>query len=569
MIDENIASPQRLGELLVQKNIISWDQLNIAILEQRQYHRPLGKILIELGFISEIDLQAALSENLGHITVDLNEVIADPEALAYITKEMARQYLVFPIIWNAERSQLVIAMVNPNNMVILDRVKLLLPREVDVESVLASESDVLSAIDRYYGYELSIDSILYEMETGEYDPDFYLTHHNDQYSHPVVRLVNALLSDAVQYNASDIHFEPEIGFVRIRYRIDGVLRQVRSLHRSYWPAIVVRLKVMSSMNIAENRHPQDGHMSFLLGGRSVDFRVATQPTLYGENIVIRILDRKHGVVSLESLGLSEDKLALLKIVLKRPEGVILVTGPTGSGKTTTLYAILNYLNTEDVNIMTLEDPVEYPIPRIRQTSVSEMKKFDFSNGIRSLMRQDPDIILVGEIRDKETAEMTFRAALTGHQVFSTLHTNSALGALTRLIDIGINPMVMANNIIAIMAQRLIRKLCGFCKESYVPSAEEMKLLRITEDHILYKAKGCDKCNHLGYKGRTTIIELIRVDQELDQLISDGVSGHILKKWQHKNKIETLVDDACRRVIEGVTSIEEMSRIVDLTDRILE
>lgn len=569
MTEDPIVSPQRIGELLVQRQLISSDQLSIAILEQRQRHKPLGKVLIELGFISETQLQQALSENLGQVAVDLNEVVVDAEALSLIPKDMARQFLVFPIAWDIDKSQLTLAMVNPNNLMIIDRIRLSLPREVHIESLLATESDVLTAIDRYYGYELSIDSILYEMETGEHDNDAYLSTHHDQYSHPVVRLVDALLADAVQYHASDIHFEPEIGFVRIRYRIDGVLRQVRSLHRSYWPAMVVRIKVVSNMNIAETRASQDGHMSFVFGGRHIDFRVATQPTLYGENVVVRILDRRQGLVPIEGLGLGQEKLDLLKLTLMRPEGVILVTGPTGSGKTTTLYAILNHLNTEGVNIMTLEDPVEYPIPRIRQTSVNDLKKVDFSNGIRSLMRQDPDIILVGEIRDKETAEMAFRAALTGHQVFSTLHTNSALGALTRLMDIGIQPMIMTNNIIAILAQRLIRKLCDKCKEPYKPEETECKLLNINQEIEVFKQKGCEHCNFMGYKGRVAITEFIRVNDELDGLISQGTSGYILKRWQRENKVPTLAEDACRRVLDGTTSIDEISRVVDLTDRFLE
>ncbi len=286
----------------------------------------------------------------------------------------------------------------------------------------------------------------------------------------MVRLVNALLVDAVKRGASDIHFEPEYAFLRIRYRIDGVLETVRSLHKTYLPGITVRVKVVSGMNIAETRAPQDGRLSLTLNGRPIDFRVSTQPTIYGENIVLRVLDREKSIISLDRMNLTKDTLAKLNLMLARPEGILIVTGPTGSGKTTTLYSLLSQVNDETVNIMTLEDPVEYPLTLMRQTSVNEVARMDFADGIRSIMRQDPDIILVGEVRDKETAEMAFRAAMTGHQVFTTLHTNSALGAFPRLLDIGIQPDIMAGNIIGVIAQRLVRVLCPHCKEAYAPGA---------------------------------------------------------------------------------------------------
>ena len=321
----------------------------------------------------------------------------------------------------------------------------------------------------------------------------------------MVRLVNALLVDAVKRGASDIHFEPEYAFLRIRYRIDGVLETVRSLHKTYMPGITVRVKVVSDMNIAETRAPQDGRLSLTLNGRPVDFRVSTQPTIYGENIVLRVLDREKSIISLDRMNLAKDTLDKLDLMLARPEGILIVTGPTGSGKTTTLYSLLAQVNDETVNIMTLEDPVEYPLTLMRQTSVNEVARMDFANGIRSIMRQDPDIILVGEVRDKETAEMAFRAAMTGHQVFTTLHTNSALGAFPRLLDIGIQPDIMAGNIIGVIAQRLVRVLCPHCKEAYAPTREERMLLGDVAGQKLsyvYRPVGCKQCDNKGYKGRT-------------------------------------------------------------------
>jgi type II secretory ATPase GspE/PulE/Tfp pilus assembly ATPase PilB-like protein len=384
----------------------------------------------------------------------------------------------------------------------------------------------------------------------------------------VVRLIDALLTEAVQRGVSDIHFEPESSFLRIRYRVDGVLRQVRSLHKSFWPAMVVRLKVMSNMNIAETRAPQDGRISLRLSGRPIDFRVASHPTTHGENMVLRILDRQKGIVPLDQIGLDENALNMLKSIVAKPEGIVLVTGPTGSGKTTTLYSVLNHVNTESVNIMTLEDPVEYPLSLIRQTSVNEAAKMDFASGIRSMMRQDPDIILVGEIRDHDTAEMAFRASMTGHQVYSTLHTNSAIGAIPRLLDIGILPDIMAGNIIGIVAQRLIRVLCKECKYPYQPDAQERKILGVPahQEVTLYRAAGCDACGHQGYKGRMAIMELLKMDHDLDDLVSHRASTREIRETALAKGFRPLAIDGIRRILQGVTSLAEVSRVVDLSDR---
>jgi general secretion pathway protein E/type IV pilus assembly protein PilB len=434
--------------------------------------------------------------------------------------------------------------------------------------VLAAEAQLVEHIDQFYGFELSVDGILREIETGEIDYQSLQTG-EEEYTQPVVRLVGALLIDAVKRGASDIHFEPEQAFLRIRYRIDGVLEQVRSLHRNYWPGIVVRLKVMSDMNIAETRAPQDGRFSLNMNGRPIDFRVSTQPTIYGENIVLRVLDREKSIISLDRIGLPDTTLAKLHLMLARPEGILIVTGPTGSGKTTTLYSLLTQLNNESVNIMTLEDPVEYPVALMRQTSVNEVVRMDFANGIRSIMRQDPDIILVGEIRDRETAEMAFRAAMTGHQVFATLHTNSALGAFPRLGDIGIPAEIMAGNVIGVIAQRLVRALCQQCREAYAPSIEERQVLGLSLDsglHI-YRPRGCKHCNQKGYRGRTAVMELLHMDSELDEAIGRRATLHELKQLALAKNFRPLVDDAIARVLDGTTSLAEVARAVDLTPRL--
>jgi type II secretory ATPase GspE/PulE/Tfp pilus assembly ATPase PilB-like protein len=563
-------SPQakrHIGQILISQGILTEDQLRIALLEQLKTHQPVGKLLVNLGFVSEATLRDALSEKLGLQSVDLTQIVVDSMALKLVPREFAKRHNIFPVALDREARKLIVALADTNNIVALDQVRAQLRGEFSLETRLAGESEIGRAIDQYYGHDFSIDGILHEIETGEIDYQS-LQASGDAYSQPVVRLISALLADAVERGASDIHFEPEQSFLRIRYRIDGVLRQIRSLHKTYWPAMAVRIKVMSKMNIAETRAPQDGRISLTLTGRAVDFRVSSQATTHGENVVLRILDRQKGIVPLDGLGLEPSQLQLLKKMIARPEGIILVTGPTGSGKTTTLYSVLNHINNDGVNIMTLEDPVEYPMTLIRQTSVNEAAKMDFGNGIRSLMRQDPDVILVGEIRDEDTATMAFRAAMTGHQVYSTLHTNSAIGAVPRLLDIGIVPDILSGNIIGVVAQRLVRRLCKHCKQAYQANAGECGMLGAPPDRAptLYRSVGCDQCDYQGYKGRMAIMEILKLDGEIDELIAHRATGRELHKAALAKGFRTLADDGIRRVLDGSTSVDELMRVVDLTDR---
>ena len=559
----------RIGEILVAKGVTTPDQVNIALTEQKKTKEHLGKILVRLGFATEAIIRDVIGGVIGQESVDLNRAVADGEAVKMISKDMARRLKVLPINFNPVNNQLTIAMADTFDVVALDQLNAHLAGVAEIVPVLAGEAEIEKSIDQFYGFELSVDGILREIETGEIDYQS-LDAESDEYSQPVVRLVNALLSDAVKRGASDIHFEPEEGFLRFRYRIDGVLRQVRSLHKNYWSAIAVRLKVMSGMDIAEVRAPQDGRISLSLSGRRVDFRVSTLPTVHGENIVLRVLDRHKGIVALDDLNLRDDELTTLKLMVARPEGIILVTGPTGSGKTTTLYSILSYLNTESVNIMTLEDPVEYPTTMIRQTSASETSRLDFASGIRSLMRQDPDIILVGEIRDEDTASMALRAAMTGHQVYSTLHTNSALGAIPRLLDIGVKPDILAGNIIGVVAQRLVRKLCTSCKQDFEIEDFERNLLglKVTDRRqVIYKAKGCNSCDGQGYKGRIAIMEVLKFDPDMDELVARRGTMRDLMRMAMSKGFRPLADAASGRVLDGTTSLEEITRVVDLTTRL--
>jgi general secretion pathway protein E/type IV pilus assembly protein PilB len=567
--DPSINTRQRLGKLLLDQGAITEDQLRIGLREQQTNKRPLGAILIDLGFVTDSIVRDTLSANTGQRSVDLSQTVVDADSIRIVSQALAHRHTVLPLSYNRETHHLTLAMADTFNIVALDQIRAQNGGNLQITPVLASQEEIIRNIETSYGFDLSIDGILHEIETGELD--FDSLHAEERgYSHPMVRLVNALLADAVQRGASDIHFEPEEAFLRIRYRIDGVLRQVRSLHKSYWPAMVVRLKVISNMDIAESRIPQDGRISLSLVGRQIDFRVAAQPTTHGENVVLRILDRKKGIVPMDKLGLSEENLSLLQLLLARPEGIILVTGPTGSGKTTTLYSVLSHLNTEAVNIMTMEDPVEYPMAMIRQSSVNESIQMGFGEGIRSMMRQDPDIILVGEIRDNVTAEMAFRAAMTGHQVFSTLHTNSAIGAMPRLLDIGVIPDLIAGNLIGVISQRLIRNLCKHCKVEAEVTPVERKLLGLRDDpqkRSVFRPVGCPACENLGYKGRSSIIEILKITGEMDDLIARRASARELLNQALSQGFKPLVEDACRRVLDGTTSVDEISRVVDLTERL--
>jgi type II secretory ATPase GspE/PulE/Tfp pilus assembly ATPase PilB-like protein len=559
---------KQLGEFLLEKGLINRDQLHVALTEQKQKNERLGKILVRLGLVSESVLRDVLAEMLRVESVDLSKVVPDADAIALIPEALARRLRVLPISYDPNAGILTVATADTFDVVALDQVAATIGPNIKVRTLLASDAEIQNAIANVYDEAFSFAAILQTIDSPDESGRAEFAA-EDEVTQPLVRLVDALLADAVHRRASDIHLEPEDGFIRVRYRIDGVLQQVSTVHKKFWSAIVVRLKVMSGMDITETRAPQDGRISLEIGGRTVDFRVSAQPTIHGENVVLRILDRRSGIVPLDDLGLPDEQLTLVKMLMARPEGVILVTGPTGSGKTTTLYSILNYRNDESVNIMTLEDPVEYAFPMIRQTSLGEAVKLDFAGGIRSLMRQDPDIILVGEIRDEATAEMAFRAAMTGHQVYSTLHTNSALGAIPRLLDIGLRPGILAGNIIGIIAQRLVRRLCPHCKAPYEPSDIERRLLGVEAGAplIVHQARGCTRCNQ-GYRGRLAVTEIVRFDRDMDNALAESRSLGELHALAVAKGFKPLADDGIRRVLSGDTSLAEVARVVDLTERAL-
>ena len=518
-----------------------------------------------MGFITESALGEVLAESSGTKKFDPKSTMLDSTVVRRIPKEVAARHKVIPVSYENDTLQL--AMADVYNVLAIDQVRRHMPKNTKIVPIYCTDSEILELIDQYYDYEISVDGILREIETGIRE-NTKLDGRQEGYVNPTVRLVNALLVDAIKAGASDIHFEPEGSFLRLRYRIDGQMIQIRSFHRDYWSAMVVRIKIMSGMNIAETRNPQDGRISYNVLGREVDFRVATQPTVHGENIVMRLLDKTKSLVPLEKLGFSEHNIGVLKKLIKRPEGIIIVTGPTGSGKTTTLYSVLNYINSIDVNIMTLEDPVEYQLPLIRQTSVRE-GSVDFLHGIKSLMRQDPDIIFVGEVRDEETALMAVRAALTGHQVYTTLHTNDALGAIPRLGDIGVPAHLLAGSLIGCLAQRLARKLCSHCKKPHKATEEECRILGVdaAKPPNIYEPAGCEKCNNKGFKGRTAIVEILRIDKGLDELIATHSTRRVMMDYALENGFITMQQDGINKVLAGEIDLEELINTIDVTDRL--
>lgn len=555
---------ERTGDKLVSMGAITADQLNVALQEKKVTGKLLGEVLVDLGFIDQETLTSFLSKTSGFGVFDPKHTILDGEALGLIEKAIAVKHQVLPV--SLTENEAMIAMADPFDVVAMDTLRRFLPKNVAIKPLVTTPTVLSEAIDAAYGYASSINAILKELEEGQMQ-DIATISEAEAYAHPVVRLVNALVFEAVKIGASDLHFEPEENFVRLRYRKDGVLFTAQILHKQHWSGISQRLKIMSNMNIADKLAPQDGRFGMNVGGREADFRVSSLPTVHGENIVLRVLDQSQSIVPLEKLGFSEHNLKLIRRAQVRPEGIIIVTGPTGSGKTTSLYSMLNEINNVEVNIQTMEDPVEYSLPMIRQTPVRE-GVLEFADGIRALMRQDPDIIFIGEIRDGITAEMALKAAMTGHQVYTTLHTNDSFGALPRLLDLGLKPGMVAGAIIAVFAQRLVRRLCPKCKVEHKPDADECAILRVdpAAPPTIFRAKqgGCQACAGQGYKGRIAVAEILFMDDELDEIVANNGSKAQLKSTAIQKGFKSMKDDGILKILEGITTIESLADVVDIT-----
>lgn len=554
-----MAVRKRLGDLLVSKEIITYDQLIMALEIQKKSEKRLGQVLVSEKIITEEQLFHILEEQFGIPYVDLSTLYIDPKVPKMIPESIARKYTVIPIKF--EKNALTVAMIDPLDIIALDDLRLF--SGVEIDPVISPTMDISRAINRYYDTIENAQRAVEEFQGQiEFHGEFIEQEDADVTNAPMVRFVNDIISRAVKLKASDIHIEPFERVVRIRYRVDGELRESMSPEKSAHPAIVTRIKIMGKMNISEKRLPQDGRVETIIDGVPIDMRISVLPTVYGEKIVIRLLDRNALVVRKEDLGFTDHNFARLEKILKVPEGVVLVTGPTGSGKTTTLYSILKELNQVNKNIITVEDPVEYRLEGINQVQVNTKAGLTFAEGLRSILRQDPDIIMVGEIRDVETAEIAVRSAITGHMVLSTIHTNDTVSTISRLEDMGIASYMISSAVVGIIAQRLVKKVCPKCKESYEPTADELQLLGFDphQEITLFKARGCNVCNHSGYLGRTAIHEVLVLDNELKQMISTKASIEDIREVS-KQKGLILLRETCQElVIEGITTVEEMIRM---------
>ena len=562
--DSEVRKKGRMGDRMVTQGLITESQLNVALQEKKISGKMLGEILVELGFITEDVLTRFLAESSGFELFDPKHTIVDGDALSLLEKKVALKYNMLPI--SKSGNDIRVAMADPYDVVALDTLRRFLPKGAQIKPLVTTAKVLAEAIDAAYGYASSINAILKELEEYKDEKDIATLSEHEAYSHPIVRLVNGLLFEAVKMGASDLHFEPEENFVRLRYRLDGEMFTAQILHKQHWSGISQRIKIMSQMNIADKMSAQDGRFGLDVAGRVADFRVSSLPTVHGENIVLRVLDKSASIMPLSKLGFSEHNTNLIRRSQEKPEGIIIVTGPTGSGKTTSLYSMLNEINTVDVNIQTLEDPVEYSLGMIRQTHVRE-GVLEFAEGIKALLRQDPDIIFIGEIRDGETANMALKAAMTGHQVYTTLHTNDSFGAIPRLIDLGMKPGMIAGSIISVFAQRLTRVLCHNCKTAYKPDEHECKILGVEPSKApqIYKAKqgGCDMCAGQGYKGRIAVAEILFFDDDLDLLLARGESKADLKALAVKKGFKSMKDDGILKVLEGITDLQALSKVVDI------
>ena len=568
-----------LGEMLVAGGMINEEQLRRALDEQKRRGGKLGEILVDLGFISEHDIATFLGRQLHLPFIEIEKQLVDVDIVKLISEDMARRVSAIPLY--KDKEDVVVAMADPLNIFGIDDIRKATGKNIRL--VVATRSDIMKAIDRYYAMGQSIETaaldfagekgaVVREEIAGPIAEDA-----------PVVKLVSMVIAQAILDRASDIHIDPEGNHIKVRYRIDGVLTEVRTLPRAMHAPIVSRIKIMANMDIAEKRVPQDGRFQARVthtdtgpvvtavfhersalrmdGDTAVDLRVSTLPVIQGETVVMRILDRSRVIMTLEGLNFSSDILGRYRRLITKPYGMILVTGPTGSGKTTTLYASINTIDRKAYNIVTVEDPVEYQMMGVNQMQVNPKAGTTFASGLRSILRQDPDIIMVGEIRDRETAEIAIQAALTGHLVFATLHTNDAAGAATRLIDMGIEPFLIASSAIGIMAQRLARKICDNCKKPYAASAELLSSLGISPGNVtFYRGEGCPACKRTGYRGRIGLFELIEPNEAIRAMIIARVSSSSLKEAAARAGFKTLRQEGLAKAAAGLTTIEEVLRV---------
>lgn len=558
-----------LGRILIKMDKVNRKQVHEALAVQKAKRGPIGQILIDLGYIQEADLQLALAAQIGMEPVNLDVIDVGEDVIKLVANQMANTYRIIPVEFDGASNTIDIAMASPDNFQATDDLRKLLG--LSVRPRIATEDQITVALSRYYPENAgqSINDLLGELGDNEDLAKFQDRGESIDLEelkelvelNPVKQLLNLVLLQAIRDHSSDVHFEPFEGEYKLRYRIDGVLYEMMPPPRYLAMAIASRIKVMANLDIAERRLPQDGRISLTVGGNPIDLRVAVLPTLFGESVVLRILDRSNVSLDLDKIGMREDDLKTFETLIKRPHGVIINTGPTGSGKTTTLYAALNTLNDPAIKILTAEDPVEYDIDGIIQCQVAPDIGKTFARLLRSFLRQDPDVILVGEIRDLETAQISIQASLTGHLVFTTLHTNDAPSAVARLLDIGVEPFLITATFEAVVAQRLARRICTHCKEPYTPGEEQLMELMLhpedVEGRTFYFGKGCDYCNGTGYRGRVGLFEILVFDDAIRDLIMQGASTNLIAEAAIKKGMRTLRESGLLALYDGVTTIEEI------------
>jgi len=571
MITPSSASSKDIAEMLLEEGLITPRQLEKAIEQQKNSNESLEKIIISLGYVTEKEVTEVIGKEMGVPFIDLDEVEIDPELARAIPEHLAQRYKVIPV--GQENNKLALAMVDPLNVFAIDDIRLI--TGFDIEPMISTEESIMRAINKQFGvtdlaevHETVQDIALSDfgdIEQLEEEEELELDKLKELVDEaPIVRVVNLIITQAINDKASDIHIEPRVKNVCVRYRIDGVLHEVMSPPKHIQAPMISRIKIMASLDIAERRIPQDGKIHLKHDNKEYDLRVSTLPTVHGEKVVMRILDKSAVMIGLDKLGLMPDTRAVFEDLVFKPYGMILVTGPTGSGKSTTLYTALNMLNSSEDNICTVEDPVEYQLPGINQVQINPKAGLTFGAALRSFLRQDPDIIMVGEIRDGETAQIAIESALTGHLVLSTLHTNDAAGAITRLIDMGIEPFLVASALVGVIAQRLVRRICPNCREAYTPPEEAVAKfgLNLADTNIVfYHGRGCDHCKGTGYKGRSGIYEMMTVNENVRPLILRNAPTIEVKDAAIENGMVTLQEDGLRKVLEGTTTIEECLRVV--------
>jgi type IV pilus assembly protein PilB len=570
---EEGAGRKRLGEYLLEAGLLTEEQLKESLRHQRQSKEPLGQILTRSGMVTEEDVCRVLHQQLGLPLVDFNATAIDESVIALIKEELAKKYTAIPVALEG-RTTLRVAMADPLNQRAIDDIRF--QSGFFVKPALAPPSTIVEAISKYYHIDASVVEILENIikddpvsevrEVVEPQADASLEELMKlSAGPPIVRLANWVITRAVEMRASDIHIEPHERGVGVRVRVDGLLQDLERLPKWTQGAMISRVKILASLDIAEKRMPQDGHFRVELEGRRIDMRVSTLPTAHGEKIVIRIVDQERAAFRLDSLGFAPANLERMKTFGKRPQGIVMVTGPTGSGKTTLLYALLQHIHSVTKNIVTVEDPIEYQVAGVNQVQVDEKSKKTFGTILRAMLRQDPDVMMIGEIRDTETAQIAFRASITGHLVLSTVHTNDAPSAVTRLVDLGLQPYMVASSLVAVVSMRLIRLLCPKCKDGYVPSGDDLRLLGLSKrdarDLVLYRPQGCDQCSETGYRGRTGVFELLEMTDTVRRLVAGHATETLIRRAAMEDGMISIGQDGLSKVLAGETALEEIQRVV--------